>query len=244
MTLDTAVAVIVVIIFRLSVPETIRGQVWLSRAVSYLPLVLYAVLYAPAPLGAAGIIGAAWLVIDASEARGVRVSAANVITSTAGVYLVATHGSWQLAPHIDRALGFAGPDTILMPVLGVLGAVILLGSPANSIVRDILAATGISPSGGGNAPAGFIPAAGGDKNEHELRVGRMVGILERLVILALLLRGDSSLAVGLVLTAKSVARFDDLRNRSRAEYYIVGTLTSILIALLVAQALSVLIFWP
>ena len=55
--------------------------------------------------------------------------------------------------------------------------------------------------------------------------GRLVGMLERFIILVLVLSGSLS-AVGFVLAAKSVARFRELEDRDFAEYYLIGTLAS------------------
>jgi hypothetical protein len=57
--------------------------------------------------------------------------------------------------------------------------------------------------------------------------GRVVGILERMLALTLLLQ-DKWEALGLLVAAKSLARFRDLDERARAEYYLVGTLLSLL----------------
>jgi hypothetical protein len=69
----------------------------------------------------------------------------------------------------------------------------------------------------------------------DLRVGRLIGILERLMIFGLALSGQYG-AIGFVLTAKSIVRFKEMENRQFAEYYLVGTLFSSLIALLSAWA--------
>lgn len=61
------------------------------------------------------------------------------------------------------------------------------------------------------------------------RVGRAIGILERGLILTMVL-ADVLSAVGFVIAAKSVARFKDLENKEFAEYYLVGTLASTLLA--------------
>ena len=45
-------------------------------------------------------------------------------------------------------------------------------------------------------------------------------------------------AVGLVIAAKSIARFRELEDRNFAEYYLVGTLASTLIAVVVGLAVS------
>jgi hypothetical protein len=57
--------------------------------------------------------------------------------------------------------------------------------------------------------------------------GAMIGILERIFTLTLVLVGQY-MALALVLAAKSIARFEDLKNRKFAEYYLIGTLSSML----------------
>lgn len=63
-----------------------------------------------------------------------------------------------------------------------------------------------------------------------VKIGSWIGILEREIILILGLMGQFS-AIGFVLTAKSLARFRQLENKSFAEKYLVGTLLSAFIAL-------------
>lgn len=67
--------------------------------------------------------------------------------------------------------------------------------------------------------------------------GRLIGILERLLILFAVLAGEWS-AVGLVLAAKSIARFKELEDRDFAELYLVGTLASVLVAVVSATLLA------
>lgn len=67
--------------------------------------------------------------------------------------------------------------------------------------------------------------------------GRLIGILERTLVLALVLYQQWA-AVAILVTAKSVARFEELKMRPFAEYYLVGTLTSLLVALGVAVVLT------
>ncbi len=65
----------------------------------------------------------------------------------------------------------------------------------------------------------------------EARVGAVIGILERLIVVALVLVGQYA-AIGLVVTAKTIARFRQLEDRQFAEYYLLGTLASIATAIL------------
>lgn len=60
--------------------------------------------------------------------------------------------------------------------------------------------------------------------------GRAIGVLERALSLTLVLLGQYG-ALGLVIAAKSLARFKALENRDFAEYFLIGTLASLLLAL-------------
>lgn len=64
-----------------------------------------------------------------------------------------------------------------------------------------------------------------------MRIGSWIGILEREIILVLGLLGQYG-AIGFVLTAKSLARHNQLNNQAFAEKYLVGTLLSAFVALL------------
>ena len=62
--------------------------------------------------------------------------------------------------------------------------------------------------------------------------GSTIGYLERLLTLTFVLLGEYE-ALALILAAKSIARFQELKERKFAEYYLIGTLSSILFAMLV-----------
>ena len=64
------------------------------------------------------------------------------------------------------------------------------------------------------------------------RAGALIGLLERALTLTLVLAGEYT-AIALVLTAKSIARYKELQDQKFAEYYLVGTLSSILFAIVV-----------
>ena len=66
--------------------------------------------------------------------------------------------------------------------------------------------------------------------------GRVIGLLERGLIFALVLLGQPE-GVGLLLAAKSILRFGAVKDdRAASEYVIIGTLASVGWALLVAYA--------
>ena len=67
------------------------------------------------------------------------------------------------------------------------------------------------------------------------KVGATIGVLERLLIVTLLLVGADA-AIGFVVAAKTIARFRLLDDRDFAEYYLLGTLASVSVAIITALA--------
>ncbi|MHA1977857.1 MAG: hypothetical protein ACW98F_03465 [Candidatus Hodarchaeales archaeon] len=63
--------------------------------------------------------------------------------------------------------------------------------------------------------------------------GRKIGQVERAIILTLALMGEFG-TISFVFVAKSMARFEQLKERHFAEYYLLGTLLSIFFALATA----------
>jgi predicted permease len=62
--------------------------------------------------------------------------------------------------------------------------------------------------------------------------GALIGFLERGLVLTFVLLNQYT-AIGLILTAKSIARYKELDNRRFAEYFLIGTLSSVLFAILI-----------
>lgn len=104
---------------------------------------------------------------------------------------------------------------------------IFIGPGGAALVRLVLDLTpGILPGTGGGAS----PAA----------MGRTIGVLERQLAFVLILVGQWG-ALGFILAAKSIARFKELDDRTFADYYLIGTLTSLLIAVVVGVAVRALL---
>ena len=70
--------------------------------------------------------------------------------------------------------------------------------------------------------------------------GRAIGALERALALTLVLLGEYG-AVGWIIAAKSLARFKALEEREFAEYFLIGTLASFLLAVLAGVGLRALL---
>jgi uncharacterized protein DUF3307 len=80
-----------------------------------------------------------------------------------------------------------------------------------------------------------------ESREQLQNAGLYIGWLERFLILtALLLKSPA--AVGLILTAKTIARYPEFKSARFAEYVLIGTLLSVALALLGAVFLAWLLF--
>ena len=87
------------------------------------------------------------------------------------------------------------------------------------------------PGGSASRPA---PAAGrSGPAAPAARIGATIGILERILIVVFVLTGSEA-AIGFVVAAKTLARFRLLDDRDFAEYYLLGTLASVAVAIVTA----------
>lgn len=95
---------------------------------------------------------------------------------------------------------------------------LLIWKPANTTIKELLS---------------LHKPYEDNSGENIIKPGGFIGLLERLIILALLSINQYS-AIGLVLTAKSIARYDKIsKDQVFAEYYLLGTLLSTLIVIIV-----------
>lgn len=97
---------------------------------------------------------------------------------------------------------------------------VLIHKPANILIAGILSF--YRPEDDEDLSSGKVRK---DRN-----AGRMIGTLERVIMVLFIAIGQYS-AVGLVLTAKSIARYDRIsKDQQFAEYYLLGTLLSTICA--------------
>jgi hypothetical protein len=111
------------------------------------------------------------------------------------------------------------------------------GGPANAEAKD---ATTAAEEGAIAVGAGPAEAAGSDPFAKPMtpavpvgapaRIGATIGALERILIVTFILTGTAA-AVGVVIAVKTLARFKQLDDRGFAEYYLLGTLASVSVAI-------------
>ena len=72
----------------------------------------------------------------------------------------------------------------------------------------------------------------GPSDNKDIELGRIIGILERIMLLTAIFSEKYSL-IPMLLTAKSIVRFPEVaKGKHFAEYYLIGTLTSFILALM------------
>ena len=81
------------------------------------------------------------------------------------------------------------------------------------------------------APAAAVASEASPRPAQIARVGATIGILERILIVVFVLTGSEA-AIGFVVAAKTLARFRLLDDRDFAEYYLLGTLASVAVAII------------
>ncbi|MEH6957371.1 DUF3307 domain-containing protein [Neobacillus drentensis] len=77
-------------------------------------------------------------------------------------------------------------------------------------------------------------------SKHDLSRGKLIGYIERLLVL-LLTFYSAYPAIGFIVAAKSIARFKQMDDRDWAEYFLLGTLTSMFLGIALGILLKVVL---
>ena len=105
-------------------------------------------------------------------------------------------------------------------LLSIVCALLAVMKPANVFIQKVL-----------------VTEKPNDETRTRLRYGGRIGSLERIGSVVMMYLGQYA-AIALVFTAKSVVRFKDFENRDFAEYYLYGTLMSVVTAVAVFALLK------
>lgn len=151
-----------------------------------------------------------------------------------GAHLAVVLGAWFLLRTIVDLTAVVHVSTELLETLVltsiVVAALAFNATGGSAIVEGVLSRFDLSP----------LAEAKDDVSGGLVGSGRMIGILERTLTLVLVLVGQWAATV-LLVAVKSIARFEDLKQRPFAEYYLMGTLTSLIVAVAVGLLLELLI---
>ncbi|MCW9706448.1 hypothetical protein [Fodinibius salsisoli] len=127
--------------------------------------------------------------------------------------------SWMFVPGQQIAL-----RTVIVVQVAVAGLLLVINE-MNILLRYILKAMGLESVG---AQEDTVKVS-----EEEYSMGRLIGLLERIFIFIFVLLNQYS-AIGFILAAKGVTRFNNFKDdRPFAEYVLIGTLLSTLLALII-----------
>jgi len=134
-------------------------------------------------------------------------------------------------PGLEQFGRFLGDFTALAPFAHVLGdprfqlkltGLLLAGNEANLAIRTVFDLLDLKPRS--------LPAGQGVIDVGEFNRGRVIGLLERVLLYWFILQGQFG-AIGFILAAKAFTRFKALDDRPFAEYVLIGTLMSACLAL-------------
>ncbi|MEJ0024543.1 MAG: hypothetical protein WDN01_00835 [Rhizomicrobium sp.] len=117
-----------------------------------------------------------------------------------------------------------------LQILIYLFAVPLLWQTGNEVVRVLLVWSGVPKTPKKAHPPTSLPSV-------SPRAGRYIGLLERSLIVAGLLMNSWDIVTA-VIALKTVARYKELDEQLSAEYFLIGSLTSILWAVFIAISLA------
>lgn len=135
-----------------------------------------------------------------------------------------------------------------------LGAMCVIGLVwvSGHLVKNILGSLrlrsfdSLKKPAGENSAAGLekLPTLAEDKNGQpaEASTGMYIGYLERLLVGVFMVSGIYT-GLGLLGTLKTLARFKQLENREITEYFILGTMLSMLLGMLFGALLRFIIFY-
>lgn len=126
-------------------------------------------------------------------------------------------------------------DDFLSPALWFLLGFLLVANETNLLIRSLFHRFNLEPR----------VRTDHDKNksndqldDEEYNAGRVIGILERWLMYSVLLVSQNFNVIALVIAAKGFARFRQMEERVFAEYVLIGTLSSMLLTILVAQIIG------
>lgn len=130
---------------------------------------------------------------------------------------------WILLPATTRELTVVSGCAVL--VLTVAGG-------GSFIVRGLLNKAGVLPrqQDSAGAPAAHVAGEDAPVDAVEFSRGRIIGVLERVIVLVLM-AVQAYQAIAFLMAAKGLIRSKDLESRDFAEYFLIGTLASMALAL-------------
>jgi len=109
---------------------------------------------------------------------------------------------------------------------------LLVMNEMNIVLRYLMYALNLAPIGKKKSRSGITG--------QQYNTGRVIGMLERIFIYSFAISGQFA-AIGFILTAKGVVRYHEFEDRAFAEYVLIGTLLSALLAMAIALVVQLFV---
>lgn len=136
-------------------------------------------------------------------------------------WLVATNSVIKEWKVVENFFDIIGISEVLL--LSWIVALLLIHKPGNIAIQKMLLV--------------YKPESKEVDKRNDNSAGKFIGTVERIIMLIFLSIGQYS-SIGLVLTAKSIARYDRIsKEKNFAEYYLLGTLLSTVLVIIVSFVL-------
>lgn len=153
--------------------------------------------------------------------------------------LVSTTAGLQAWPIWTQAGEFIAGSNLLTearPIAGLAAVQVAFGfllllNEVNAAIRVVFQLVGIKPH---SSPPGQAEGVG-HIDQQEWNAGRVIGFLERWLVYIVILASNDLQAIGLILAAKSLSRMKQMDDKAFAEYVLIGTLLSVLSAVLMGR---------
>lgn len=130
---------------------------------------------------------------------------------------------------LDNPLFSAG-EIITVNILMFGGLLVM--NEMNIVLRYLMFTLNLAPIGRKKSQSNIT--------DQQYNTGRVIGMLERIFIYSFAISGQFA-AIGFILTAKGVVRYHEFEDRAFAEYVLIGTLLSALLAMAVALVVKSLV---
>lgn len=222
-------------LFVLFKDEAYAGRPWVLKTVAELAVLLGLYAFSPYWLAVAGVVVAFNLVGWQWERRGRRKNLGRLLLGLTELLVLsvffAPGGGVLFWPQVELAGRHLSELTALAPLVQLLGrpslqlelfGLLLAANEANLAIRAVFDLLDLKPRS--------LPAGQGVVDVGEFNRGRVIGLLERVLLYLFILQGQYG-AIGFILAAKAFTRFKALDDRPFAEYVLIGTLLSACLAL-------------
>jgi hypothetical protein len=219
--------------------DAVDGRPWLIKAIVEVAVLGFFYNVSPAWFAAAGVSLAANLAGWRWETKARRRKnfgrlLLGLIELVGLSFFFSPGASMSFHPRFEMAGWLTENFTALAPLVRLaaspafqlkLAGLLMAGNEANLAIRAVFDLLDLKPRA--------LPAGQGVIDMGEFNRGRVIGVLERVLLYWFIMAGQLG-AIGFVLTAKAFTRFKALDDRPFAEYVLIGTLLSACLALTAA----------